>query len=152
MAKKDSAGGQQIGLRNISSELVRVPEDVSGSLRWWAEQYFKFEVTTSEASQKVQRRDLELFIQYIAVADWRRVEDRNRNRGEGERPKRKGYRAYRNRAVVYTLIETGMRRAAVRSLNLADVDWKRKSLSVVEKGGHTHRYQISGEGLQAIRD
>lgn len=251
MPKKDSPEGTQIALRKISAELVRVPDDVSGSLRWWVEQYFRYEVTTSPASQKVQHRDLELFIQYLereeggdfirawsprasrafqdslsreigeegsrmrsdrtinrvmahlkTFASWihklrpfplgnpmekmkllpvgvgleveraltagerRKMldaadlllriggesKDRSRHRREGERRKRKGYRAYRNRAVIYTLIETGMRRAAIRSLNLADVDFKRKSLSVVEKGGHTHRYQISGEGLAAIRD
>ena len=77
--------------------------------------------------------------------------DRKRYRA-GERPKRKGYRAYRNRAIVYCLLETGMRRAAVRNLNLGDLDWKKKMLAVREKGGLVHRYQISAEGLQAIRD
>jgi integrase len=77
--------------------------------------------------------------------------DRKRYKA-GERPTRKGYRAYRNRAIVYCLLETGMRRAAVRNLNLDDVDWKKKMLAVREKGGLVHRYQISAEGLQAIRD
>lgn len=77
--------------------------------------------------------------------------DRKRYRA-GERPTRKGYRAYRNRAIVYCLLETGMRRAAVRNLNLDDVDWKKKTLAVREKGGLVHRYQISAEGLQALRD
>ena len=31
---------------------------------------------------------------------------------------RKGYRPYRNRAIIYTLIETGMRRAAITKLGL----------------------------------
>jgi integrase len=251
MPKKNASEGQQIALRKISAELVRVPTDVSNSVRWWAEQYFRYEVTTSPSSQKVQRRDLEIFICFLerqeggdflrawsarlsayfqqrllkevdkrdrrvrsdrtinrvvahlkTFASWihklrpfplenpmekikllpvgsgleveraltvqerRKMldaadlllriggesKDRSRNRREGERPKRKGYRAYRNRAIIYTLIETGMRRAAVRNLNLVDVDFKRKSLLVVEKGGGKHRYQISGEGLQAIRD
>jgi site-specific recombinase XerD len=70
----------------------------------------------------------------------------------GERPRRKGYRPYRNRAIVYTLIETGMRRAAITQLNLDQVDVQRKTLTVVEKGGYAHSYQISREGLQAIQD
>jgi len=78
--------------------------------------------------------------------------DRNRNRGDGERPRRKGYRAYRNRAVIYVLIETGMRRGAVCRLDLEDVDARRKSVAVREKGGSLHRYQISKEGLDAVRD
>ena len=52
-----------------------------------------------------------------------RSKDRNRFRGQ-ERLQRKGYRPYRNWAMVYTLIETGMRRAAVRNLNLKYVDFK----------------------------
>ena len=80
-----------------------------------------------------------------------RSRDRSRYRGV-DRPKRKGYRALRNRAIVYTLVETGMRRAAATSLDLSDVDFKRKTVTVEEKGGVIHAYQISGEGLRAIRD
>jgi integrase len=36
--------------------------------------------------------------------------------------------------MVYALIETGMRRAAVRNLNLNDVDFKKRSVSAEEKG------------------
>jgi integrase len=80
-----------------------------------------------------------------------RSKDRNRYRGV-ERPRHKGYRALRNRAVIYALIETGMRRAAVTKLDVSDVDFKKKTLTVEEKGGVTQSYQISNEGLQAIRD
>jgi site-specific recombinase XerD len=80
-----------------------------------------------------------------------RSKDRNRYRGV-ERPKHKGYRALRNRAIVYALIETGMRRAAVTKLDVSDVDFRKKTLTVEEKGGVTQSYQISNEGLQAIRD
>jgi len=239
--------------KNSSTELVTLPVNFSGSLAWWIEQYFKFEVTTAESSQGVQRRDLSLFLSYVKeetggdqLADWtprlsrsfqdrlrkeievkggegkRRLSDRTINRvmahlktfskwihklkpfvlgdpmakvsllkvGNGleieractpaerrkildaadrllriggeskdrirhkgsDRPKRKGYRAYRNRAVVYLLLETGMRRAAVVNLDLEDVDFKKKAVSVREKGGLVHRYQISAEGLAAIRD
>ena len=54
--------------------------------------------------------------------------------------------------MVYTLIETGMRRAAVRNLNLKDVNFKKQNVSVEEKGGHTHTYKISREGLAAIKN
>ena len=80
-----------------------------------------------------------------------RSKDRSRYRGV-ERPKRKGYRALRNRAIVYALVETGMRRAAVRNLDLKDVDFRKRVVRVVEKGGVEHAYQISQEGLQAIKD
>ena len=46
-------------------------------------------------------------------------------------PMRKGYRPYRNRAIVNTLIETGMRRAAVRNLNLKDVDFKKRNVGTM---------------------
>jgi integrase len=77
--------------------------------------------------------------------------DRHRYRGQ-ERPQRKGYRPYRNRAIVYTLIETGMRRAAVRNLNLKDVDLKKRIVSAEEKGGRKHTYKLTSEALAAIKD
>jgi len=58
---------------------------------------------------------------------------------------------YRNRAIVYTLIETGMRRAAITRINLDDVDFEEQAIAVEEKGGVQHKYQISKEGLAAIQ-
>lgn len=81
-----------------------------------------------------------------------RSKDRNRFKGGEERPVRKGYRPYRNRAVVYALIEAGMRRAAVAGLLLDNVDFKDKRLTVLEKGAATHTYKISREGISAISD
>jgi integrase len=69
-----------------------------------------------------------------------------------ERPCRKGYRPWRNRAIIYTLIETGMRRAAVTQLNIDDVDVTRQTVVTTEKGGPRHRYAISKKGLKAIED
>jgi integrase len=54
-----------------------------------------------------------------------RSRDRHRNGGANP-PQRKNYRPYRNRAIIYTLIETGMRRNAITSLNLADIDFDRQ--------------------------
>ncbi len=69
-----------------------------------------------------------------------------------ERPRRKGYRPYRNRAIVYCLVGTGMRRAAVCTLDLAEIDFDKHSVTVREKGGQTHRYKINREAAKAIRD
>ena len=69
-----------------------------------------------------------------------------------KRPTRKSYRPYRNRAIIYTLIETGMRRTAITQLNLANINIKKRWLSVVEKGGATQTYPISRQGMQAIED
>ena len=38
-------------------------------LGWWVEQYFRHAVTTSPASQQVQRRDLRLFLRYLQAED-----------------------------------------------------------------------------------
>jgi integrase len=78
--------------------------------------------------------------------------DRHRFRKVEQRPKRKGYRPYRNRAIVYALIETGIRRKAVTRISVEDVDFKKRSIRTEEKGGVEHHYQISQEGLLAIRD
>lgn len=80
-----------------------------------------------------------------------RSKDRKRYR-TAQRPMRKGYRPYRNRAIIYTLIETGMRRAAITKLNINHLDSHRRALSVEEKGGYSHTYSISREGWQAIED
>jgi integrase len=250
MAHKDGPRLPQITIGNSETALIQLAEDMPDGLGWWAEQYFRFEVTTSPASQKVQRRDLALFLQYIVAEErteqrvaWtprlsrdfqlrvqRTVNDqgrrvwsdktllrimahlktfakwvhklrpfplgnpmaklklpamgmgleveramtpaerrklldaadllltigglsRDRKRYKtGQRPRRKGYRPYRNRAIVYTLIETGMRRGAIPKLDVEQVDVRRKTLTVGEKGGSTHTYQISQEGLRAMQD
>lgn len=102
-------------------------------------------ITNQERRRILDAADLLLEIGGIS-------KDRKRFGGEDKRPKRKGYRAYRNRAIVYTLIETGMRRAAVTKLNLASVDLKNKTIIAEEKGGVAHEYNISREGLKAIED
>lgn len=249
MPANSTALAPQKATRNSSGALLRLPREFLDAVSWWAEQYFRFEVTTSSSSQKVQRRDIQLFVSYMLEEEdrddrvaWsprlsksfqermrrelvdgrRRWSDRTVNRvmahlktfakwihklkafplgnpmekirlqplGAGleveralttserrkildaadllveiggrsrdrrryhgaERPKRKGYRALRNRAIVYTLIETGMRRAAAAGLNLQSVDFRKKTVTAEEKGGVEHSYQISNEGLQAIRD
>jgi len=67
-----------------------------------------------------------------------------------ERPCRKGYRAWRNRAIVYALIETGMRRKAITMINEVDVDVHHNKITAEEKGGTRHTYNISKEGMAAI--
>src|SRR5512132_2179725 len=84
-----------------------------------------------------------------------RSRDRRRSKDvefADERSRRKDYRPWRNRAIVYALIETGMRRAAVCNLDLAEVDVETRNVTVREKGGQSHRYKISKEGAKAIQD
>ena len=54
-----------------------------------------------------------------------RSRDRNRHGGPMP-PQRKGFRPARNRAIVYTLIETGTSRTAITCLNLVDIDFDRQ--------------------------
>ena len=42
-----------------------VAKDFLDLLSIWVEVYFRYEVTTSERSQKEQRRDLNIFLQYM---------------------------------------------------------------------------------------
>jgi len=237
---------------NDINPLMRLREDLPDNLGFWAEAYFRVEVTTSQRSQAEQKRDLRLFLDFMSAeegaldrvrwtprltraftehlqnmendsggrrfanrtinrilahlktfAGWihksrpfplgnpmdkfkslpvgstleieraitpserRKILDaadililtggRSRSKRKAKidiasRPRRKGYRPYRNRAIVYCLIETGMRRAAVCSLNGEDVDRKSFRLKAFEKGGRQHTYRISKEGMAAICD
>ena len=69
-----------------------------------------------------------------------------------ERPRRKGYRPWRNRAIIYTLLETGMRRAEVTSIDLPTIDFAESELIITEKGGRQRKCLISDQGLKAITD
>lgn len=53
---------------------------------------------------------------------------------------------------MHCLIEIGMRRGASRNLDLADVDFKKKTVCAEEKVGRRHAYKISAAGLAAITD
>lgn len=241
------------GLQNVSRNdlqgLIRVPQSFPDTISWWADQYFRFEVTTAPSSQRVQRRDFSLFVRFMIReekieerAQWsprvsaalreslrlelvdgkrhysdrtinrimahlktfskwvhkvrpfplgdpmqklklikvgtgleieralteserRRIldaadmltkvggrsQDRNRYKKK-ERPARKGYRPLRNRAIIYALVETGMRRAATTKLDLISLDAEKRILTVEEKGGLRHGYHISQDGLNAIQE
>ena len=76
--------------------------------------------------------------------------DRNRHGHKEIRPKRKTYRPYRNRAIIYTLIGTGMRRAAICPITLDDVDRERRRIRTIEKGNKECWYSISREAMEAI--
>jgi len=245
--EKDMQIIEQNTTRNKSGALIEIKKGFPDRISLWADAYFEFEVTTGEASRKVQKRDLGIFVEFMMTeegsdervkwtprlsktfknylknnetgkkpymdrtinrtlahlktfAKWvhklrpfplgdpmakmkllpvgsgleveraisakerRRIldaadflaeeggmsKDRHRFRTK-TRPKRKGYRGYRNRAIVYVLIETGMRRAAVTKIDLKDVDFKRHMIKVEEKGGLDHAYQISREGIEAVQ-
>lgn len=80
-----------------------------------------------------------------------RSKDRRRH-GAADKPVHPWYRAWRNRAIIYTLIETGMRRAGIVQAELEGFDPGTRTLNVLEKGGVAHPYKISREGAAAIAD
>jgi len=65
MPANSTALAPQKATRNNSGALVRIPREFPDTVSWWAEQYFRLEVTTSSSSQKVQCRDIQLFISYM---------------------------------------------------------------------------------------
>ncbi len=99
-----------------------------------------------------ERRKILDAADYLPIIGGRSRNRRIKTELPDERPRRKGYRAWRNRAIVYLLIETGMRRAAVTKLNVDDIDSVKRMVTTIEKGGNQHRYSISREGLKAVQD
>ena len=81
-----------------------------------------------------------------------RSKDRRRHKRGDARPVHPWYRPWRNRAIVYALIETGMRRAGIVQAELEGFDATSRSLTVREKGGLAHPYKIGREGAAAIAD
>jgi site-specific recombinase XerD len=105
------------------------------------------------ALTEAERRRLLDAADYLPVIGGRsRDQRRFKHTLPHERPRRKGYRPWRNRAIVYTLIETGIRRAEVTSIDLADVDFNDHTVLITEKGGQRRRCLVSKEGMNAVRD
>ena len=54
--------------QNNSVSLIEVKNGVPDTITFWAEAYFRFEVTTSESSRREQKRDLTLFRDFMLEA------------------------------------------------------------------------------------
>jgi integrase len=80
-----------------------------------------------------------------------RSKDRNRYKLRNL-PKNKTARVFRDRAIIYLLTGSPIRRAAATKLNLADIDFKKKRLVVEEKGGVLQTYMVSDEALVTINE
>jgi integrase len=107
----------------------------------------------ARALTAAERRRLLDAADYLPVIGGRsRDQRRFKHTAPAERPRRKGYRPWRNRAIVYLLIETGLRRAEVTSIDLADVDFTHATVLITAKGGQRRRCLVSQAGLQAVRD
>ena len=55
----------QNATRKISDDLIKVKNGYPDTIAFWIEAYFQYEVTTSKASQKTQKRDLYLFRDFM---------------------------------------------------------------------------------------
>lgn len=89
---------------------------------------------------------------YLPIS-WGKSKDRERYGLYPEsRPTRKTARPYRNRAIIYTLIETGMRREAVTNIELENINFREGTIEVMEKGDLEASYTITKAGLRAIED
>ena len=106
---------------------------------------------TEKAISEQQRRLL-LDAADMLIVQGGLSKDRNRFKEIKDRPKRKSFRPYRNRAIVYMLIETGMRRAGAVNLRLSDIDASKRRITTTEKGGCLHTYKISKQGMNTIND
>ena len=62
---------QQNTTRNNSGGLIEINEGFPDQISFWAETYFEFEVSTGEDSRKVQKRDLELFVNFMQAKEGR---------------------------------------------------------------------------------
>jgi len=56
----------QITTGNNDKALIKIENGFPDTLDLWAEGYFQFEVTTARSSQKVQQRDLKLFLEFMS--------------------------------------------------------------------------------------
>jgi len=75
--------------------------------------------------------------------------DKNRFK-TSKKPTLKYKRPFRDRAVVYTLIETGMRRSDIVNINIDKINFKTRKIYLPNK--KTRKYQISKHGIKAIKD
>ena len=239
---------KQNNKRNNLLAVLQFPESFSDELDWWLDKYFELEVETSSETQKAQKRDISLFLEFLyqytgslkrsnwtlkisrtfqnylksqtdsfgksirndrtinrinahlkTFAKWIHKnksftlfnpmlkiklnesgneldidnaitpeerekllnvadnllnleslsKDKNRYK-DTVKPQLKYKRPYRDKAIIYTLIETGMRRSDVISITIDKVNFKTKKIYI--KGKKTLKYQISKLGINAIKD
>lgn len=61
-------------------------------------------------------------------------------------------RRARNRAILMVFMNTGMRESALISLMPEDIDYKSKTLYVIDKGNKRHEYQLTDKTINALKD
>lgn len=58
----------------------------------------------------------------------------------------------RDNAIIALLISTGMRKTALTEIDVEDVDFRQRVLTVVDKGAKTHRYYLSDHMVSCIKE
>lgn len=96
----------QNATRKISGDLIEIKDGYPDTISFWIAAYFRFEVTTSESSQKVQRRDLMLFRDFLITetgSEERKLWTPRQSRAFKNRLKKKnpgqGIRGYNDRTI-----------------------------------------------------
>lgn len=62
-----------------------------------------------------------------------------------------GVFTYRDISILLLLMTTGMRCSALTSINIQDIDYKKNTLSIIDKGSKIHIYPLSDEIISYIR-
>lgn len=58
----------------------------------------------------------------------------------------------RDKAILRLYMSTGMRKTALSSINLEDIDMEKKQLVIIDKGDATHIYSLYDKEVEAIND
>lgn len=58
----------------------------------------------------------------------------------------------RDKAILLVFMSTGMRKEALRSINISDIDFDDNTLIVVDKGDKTQIYKLNAKCIEAIND
>ena len=105
--------------------------------------------------QKPKNRDLQRINQHRDLVNKQNCKEilEAVSEGVGSR-KAKGYqKTTRNRddAILKLLMSTGMRKTALSEINIEDIDFKTRILSVVDKGNKTHQYYLPDTIVDTLR-
>ena len=57
---------------------------------------------------------------------------------------------YRNNAMLLIFMTTGIRRSAMASINISDIDFDNDTLSVIDKGDKIHTYKLPQKAMAAV--
>lgn len=57
-----------------------------------------------------------------------------------------------NKAVILLLMNTGMRKSALESINLSDVDFENHTLTVIDKGNEEHKYKLNQMCIDCLEE